>query len=281
MNIHNIMQSSQEWHELRKKYYKTASRTPVIMGVSPFSTKEKLAEEIKYDIKPYQTKAMQDGNDYEQRARELANKHFKEEFEPVVCTSGEYLASLDGTDFLFRKIIEIKVSESLYNDIRNGGEVPKHYYLQIQHQMMVLNAYEAYLIVYSIELDKIVVSKPIISGTVAQQEIKKAWSEFDIFLSEYQGVPEITDNKALEYANEYKRTVQDIKELEETQELLKKKLFKFVQGDKAKIGDLSIYKSSGKTTWEYAKFIKDNNLELDAKYKKVGNDFYKISVKSA
>ena len=113
----DIQQGEADWHKLRSEFYKTASRTPAILGLSPFSNKEKVAQEIKFGVKQFYSKAMQRGNDLEDMVRDLAGEHFKDVFMPTVGSNKGYLASLDGINFEEDTIIEIKVSDKTYGRI--------------------------------------------------------------------------------------------------------------------------------------------------------------------
>lgn len=111
LEIINVEQGTQEWHDLRAKYPRTASRTPIVMGCSPFSNWDKLAAEIKFDVKPYYSKAMQLGNELEDMVRERANAQLGDVFMPIVGINGDFLASLDGINLEMDTIVEIKVSK--------------------------------------------------------------------------------------------------------------------------------------------------------------------------
>lgn len=260
----NIEQGSQEWHDLRAKHIKTASRTPIVLGLSPFSNWDKLAQEIKFGIKPYYSKAMQQGNDLEDMVRELANKELDEYFMPTVGVSGEYLASLDGINFNEDTIIEIKVSEKTYNDVKNGT-IPNYYMAQIQHQMMVFDTVRyAYLVAYNPKTENLAISFPIIRDDDFHNIICNEWANFRKFIETYE-LPkenEIADDEALLLASELFEISEKKKELEAKEKGIKEKLKAFAVADKNFIGNLTISKQKGVKRIDYVKLISDKQVDV-------------------
>lgn len=261
----NLIQGSDEWHDLRAKYTKTASRTPIILGLSPFSNTEKLAQEIKFGIKPYYSKAMQQGNNLEDYAREMTNGYFDDVFIPTVGVRKDYLASLDGINFAEDTIIELKVSEKTYSDVKNGL-VPDYYYSQIQHQMMVFNKVEkAYLVAYSPSNDDIAVSEPIEREKPEFYDyLERKWQEFEEFLKEYE-MPQannLEDSEAINLAMELFEINEQKKALEVKEKAIKEQLTSFVSADKTTIGNLTISKQKGAKKIDYVKLINDKNVDV-------------------
>lgn len=260
----SLIQGSEEWHDLRAKYQRTASRTPVVLGLSPFSNAEKLAQEIKFGIKPYYSKAMQDGNNLEDYAREMTNGFFDDVFIPTVGVRGEYLASLDGINFAEDTIIEIKVSEKTYEEVK-AGKIPNYYLAQIQHQMMVFNKVEkAYLVAYSPSNDDIAVSEPIIFDGDFEIQIKKSWAEFEAYLKDYE-MPQannLEDSTAINLAMELFEINEQKKQLEAKEKAIKEQLTSFVSADKTTIGNLTISKQKGAKKIDYVKLINDKNVDI-------------------
>lgn len=263
----NIEQGSQEWHDLRAKYTRTASRTPVVLGLSPFSKVDKLAQEIKFGIKPYYSAAMRQGNDLEEMVRELANEALKDEFIPTVGVNGEYLASLDGINLDQDTIIEIKVSEKTYTDIENN-KIPDYYLAQIHHQMMVFETVKtAFLVAYNPKINKLIFSKPITRNETFQRHvdrIKTAWSEFDEFIASYE-LPEadkIDDTKSLSLAKELFEISEKKKLLDAREKEIKEILSQELVSDKTVIGNLIISKQKGAKKIDYVKLINDKQVDV-------------------
>ena len=262
--IDDIHQGSDEWHKLRSENYKTASRTPAVLGISPFNNKEKLAQEIKFDIKPFYSKAMQLGNELEDKVRELANIHLEDVFMPTVGIRDGFLASLDGINFSEDTIIEIKVSDKTFEDIEKGT-IPNHYYAQIQHQMMVFCSVEkAFLVAYSPTKDKIIVSETITRDKEFHKTICEEWSKFDEFMKTYE-MPvknEIDDSEAVVLALELFEINEQKKALEVREKAIKEELLKVATGEKTIIGNLTISKQKGTKKIDYVKLINDKQVDV-------------------
>lgn len=272
-----LEQGSDEWHELRATCQKTASRTPIVLGLSPFSNIEKLAQEIKFGIKPYYSKAMQDGNNFEDYVRDMANEYFEDVFMPTVGVRNGFLASLDGINLEEDTIIEIKVSEKTFDEVKSG-KVPDYYYSQIQHQMMVFSSVEkAYLVAYSKSRDEIAVSDTIKKDDDYHNIICNEWAKFKEYLATYEmpQVDNLEDNRANSLALELFEINEQKKQLELKEKELKEKILEFVTTDKTTIGNLTISKSKRKTV-EYAKLLNELNVndETIEKYTKYSDDSY-------
>lgn len=262
--LDDIEQGSNEWHKLRSENYKTASRTPAVLEISPFSNKEKLAQEIKFDIKPFYSKAMQLGNELEDKVRELANVHLEDIFMPTVGIRDGFLASLDGINFSEDTIIEIKVSDKTFEDVEKGI-IPNHYYAQIQHQMMVFSSVEkAFLVAYSPTKDEIIVSEAITSDEEFHKTICNEWSKFDEFMKTYE-MPvknEINDSEAVVLALELFEINEQKKALEVREKAIKEELLKVATGEKTMIGNLTISKQKGAKKIDYVKLINDKQVDV-------------------
>lgn len=259
-----LEQGTDVWHNLRAENYKTASRTAAILGISPFSNKEKIAQEIKFGVKQFYSKAMQQGNDLEDMVRDLANSTFKNTFMPTVGVNNGFLASLDGIDFEEETIIEIKVSDKTYNELKEG-KVPDYYYAQIQHQLMVFDTSKrAYLVAYSPTLNEITISNTILRNDNYIKTIKEAWQEFDTFLESYE-MPkdnQIEDAEAINLALELFEINEQKKKLEEKEKEIKAKLSEVATTEKTVIGNLTISKQKGAKKIDYVKLINDKQVDV-------------------
>ena len=277
VEIIDIEQGTNEWLTLRNKYIKTASRTPIVLGVSPFSNKEKLADEIKFNIKPFYSNAMREGNKLEEMVRSFAEGYFSQSFTPRVGIRAGFLASLDGISDDGNMIIEIKVSDKTYEDVKNGI-IPEHYLWQIKHQLYVFDsATQARLVAYSpIELEY-AISEPITPPTSVEVRImQEAWDEFEQFLQTYEPKQKrvITDEAQVTLANRYYELALRIKELQEQQSTLKQELQTLASDEKTYVSNVLIYKTKPRTTYDYKSLIKDLQVDKQTleKYAKVGKE---------
>jgi predicted phage-related endonuclease len=131
MKVHNVQQGTAEWHALRSSYF-TASEAPAMMGASKYQSRTDLLIMKKTGIVPEVDGAMQaifnKGHATEELARPLAEELVGEELFPIVGTSGNLLASMDGATMLGETLFEHKLwNSSVVASIR-AGELEPHYY---------------------------------------------------------------------------------------------------------------------------------------------------------
>lgn len=143
MKVHNVQQGTPEWHALRSSYF-TASEAPAMMGASKFQTRNDLLTMKKTgivpDVNPQQQAAFDRGHATEEMARPLAEEMIGEELYPIVGTSGNLLASMDGATMLGDVLFEHKLwNEKVVTQIR-AGELDPHYYWQLEQQLLVSGA---------------------------------------------------------------------------------------------------------------------------------------------
>ena len=143
MKVHNVQQGTPEWHALRSSYF-TASEAPAMMGASKFQTRNDLLTMKKTgivpDVTPQQQAAFDRGHATEEMARPLVEEMIGEELYPIVGTSGNLLASMDGATMLGDVLFEHKLwNEKVVTQIR-AGELDPHYYWQLEQQLLVSGA---------------------------------------------------------------------------------------------------------------------------------------------
>lgn len=129
----------QKWLEWRRKGI-GASDAPIIMGVSPWTTPYDLLMQKVEGKEIEETFAMKRGIDLEDTARQRAEEMLGVFLFPKYCEHRKYpwmLASLDGIDLDEKIMIEIKCTSKKNHLLAKKGEVPKHYYPQLQHQLEV------------------------------------------------------------------------------------------------------------------------------------------------
>ena len=157
MEILDLQQGTRAWVEHRATAL-NASDAPVMLGVSPYSTRKELIHEratgiVNAEIDPATAKRFADGHRFEALARPLAEQIVGEELFPVVGKSGKYSASFDGLTLLEDTAFEHKtLGEALrYTpwDEGNGDHLPLHYRIQLEHQCMVCPSIERVLFMAS------------------------------------------------------------------------------------------------------------------------------------
>lgn len=199
--LYKLIQGTPEWHTHRAQY-RNASETAAVMGVSPWQTPYELWL-IKTGRKvTIETEAMRHGTAIEPAARAAFEVESGFIMQPLVMVDGNYSASLDGITLSGDIIVEIKCpykgqTSELWQTVHKGS-VPAHYMLQVQHQLMVSNAKQAYLWVY----DGIVGIGLIIEpDEEAFARIKTAWDAFQPFL-DTDSPPPMTDQDTLIHSDD-------------------------------------------------------------------------------
>ncbi|MGH8381777.1 YqaJ viral recombinase family protein [Pseudomonas sp.] len=143
MQVHNVQQGTPEWHALRSSYF-TASEAPAMMGASKYQTRTDLLAMKKTGIVPEVTPQQQAifdrGHATEELARPLVEEMIGEELYPIVGTSGNLLASMDGATMLGDTLFEHKLwNQNVAAQVR-AGELDPHYYWQLEQQLLVSGA---------------------------------------------------------------------------------------------------------------------------------------------
>ena len=149
--MQSLSQNTDAWLELRKRKI-GASDAPVIMNVSPWKTPYKLwTQKVGINNEDFVTRAMQEGIDKEQEAREEFIRQTNIDVSPKVCFHECFdwmMASLDGIDKEEKHIVEIKNAGATDHSVALDGRIPEKYYPQIQHQLEVTGLDMAYYFSY-------------------------------------------------------------------------------------------------------------------------------------
>ena len=139
----DLEQGTVEWHTFRQTHI-GASETAIVMGLSPFKTARDLyLEKTGFKIPPPPSYPMIRGIKLEPLARAIVNETLGVEFTPIVVEHLEHpfiSCSLDGINNSCDAILEIKCPGRANHEKAIHGEVPVHYQVQIQHQLMVTGA---------------------------------------------------------------------------------------------------------------------------------------------
>lgn len=144
MQIVNLVQGTAEWHAHRAQHF-NASDAPAMMGASSYKTRSELIKELATGIKPEVDSATQrrfdDGHQFEDWARPLAEEIIGEPLSPCVGTRGKYSASFDGLTFMNDVAFEHKTLNSTLRGVMEAGctgaDLPLQYRVQMEQQAMV------------------------------------------------------------------------------------------------------------------------------------------------
>ena len=150
MKLVNLEQNTPEWHEYRRTHI-GASDIPPIMEVSKWHTPYSLWRLKLGFISNPDTQAMFYGREMEPLIRKQLNEELKRDFQPVVIEHDELSwasASLDGWDGVSQAIAEIKAANNDDHEKAKMGQVPRHYFPQVQWQMFVADAKSMFYVSY-------------------------------------------------------------------------------------------------------------------------------------
>ena len=197
MKVHNVQQGTPEWLALRASHF-TASEAPAMMGASKFQTRNDLLAMKKTgivpDVTPQQQAAFDRGHATEEMARPLAEEDIGEELYPIVGTSGNLLASMDGATMLGDVLFEHKLwNEKLVAQIR-ARELDPHYYWQLEQQLLVSGAKRVLFVCSDGTRDKYV-SMEYTPVPGRREELIAGWAQFEQDLGEF--VPQETKVEAI------------------------------------------------------------------------------------
>ena len=200
MKIHNVAQGSAEWHALRANYH-TASEAPAMMGVSKYQTRTDLLAQKKTGITPDVTPSQQlifdKGHATEALARPLTEALIDEELYPIVGTNGNLLASMDGATMLGETLFEHKLwNESLVAHVK-AGDLPAHYYWQLEQQLLVSGAERVIFVCSDGTAENFVhMEYRPVAGRATQ--LIEGWKQFETDLANFQmpNAPSIVVGKA-------------------------------------------------------------------------------------
>lgn len=188
MKVHNVQQGTPEWHALRSSYF-TASEAPAMMGASKFQSRNDLLAMKKTgivpDVTPQQQAAFDRGHATEEMARPLVEEMLGEELYPIVGTSGNLLASMDGATMLGDVLFEHKLwNEKVVAQIR-AGQLEPHYYWQLEQQLLVSGAEKVIFVCSDGTRDKFAhLEYSPVPGR--REELIAGWAQFEEDLGNFE-----------------------------------------------------------------------------------------------
>ena len=188
MKIHNVLQGTQAWHDLRANH-RTASEAPAMMGASKYQTRNELLEQKKTgkvkEVTPAQQRIYDKGHAAEAAARPIIEKRIGEELYPIVGTANGLLASLDGSTMTGELIFEHKLWNADLADKVSRGELDPHYYWQLEQQLLVSGADECLFVVSDgTEENMATMTYKPVDGRADQ--LIAGWAQFDKDLETFE-----------------------------------------------------------------------------------------------
>jgi putative phage-type endonuclease len=282
----DLEQGSREWKDFRQTKI-TATDVPVILGLSPYTTKYELFHR-KLGLAPEQkeTPAMVNGR----RLEPIARDEFIEEsgiyFYPLVYVHDEYdylMASLDGYSNEKNVVLEIKCNGPANHAIAMQGNVPDDHYCQMQIQMEVINAEYGYYLSYQEQKGqsiKLKVERNLHYFSDILPEIKEFHTRLITFdpptPTESDYVVMITD-KWDELAKKYIHLDDEIKRKEVEKDAVRKKLIELAGNQNSKGAGIKLMKTITKGRINYEAVPELSGLNLD-KYRKDSTTSWRVYV---
>ena len=267
-------QNTHAWLELRKNKI-GASDAPVIMGESPWKTPYQLWQ-LKLGLKEDapMNQYMKRGHDLEPKAREAYNKYTNSNVEPKVMIKPDktwMMASLDGYDAQKNCAVEIKCPGQKDHAIAAKGQVPKHYYAQLQHQLEVLNLNVLHYFSFSEEnfhLVEVERDDRYIANMLKEEEnFWQCMVSFKMPKFSDRDFIKRTDQEWLDLEQQWQAVNHELKSLEEKEKELRSHLIS-LSGNRSSIGsNLKVMKYPRKGSVNYREVPELNGVNLD-KYRK-------------
>ena len=193
MITHTCPQGSDEWLALRAMPgIKTASEAPVMMGAHPNMTRNELIKQkATLKTKEYSSFVINvvfaKGHDTEDTARAILDEVECDDFYPITCTLGPYLASYDGVNCLSANDTEWEHKQwnmGLAQMVREKN-LPPYIFWQLEHQLMVNKNLEKAIFTVSDGTIDNWVSMDYYRVTGREQQLLTAWAQFDKDVAEY------------------------------------------------------------------------------------------------
>ena len=202
MQIHNVQQGTQEWHDLRASHF-TASEAPAMMGASRFKSRDQLLKEkatgLTEEVTPRQQARFDEGHAAEAKARPISEAIIGEELFPVTGSDTiedlPLLASLDGLTMMEDVAYEHKLWNQRVVAQIEAEQLEPEYYWQLEHQLLVSGA-EKTLFDCSDGTEKNKVWCWYYSHDDRRKQLIAGWKQFQKDIEAYQPEPEVIEAKA-------------------------------------------------------------------------------------
>lgn len=274
-----VEQGSAEWLALRKNYI-TATDASIIMKANHWKTPYQLYNEKTSDIKPlYTNEAMQRGKDLEPIARDLFCLRTGHKMVPKVLVREWTMASLDGLSD-DNEILEVKCPGAKDHATALAGNVPDHYYPQLQHQIYVVGAERAFYFSFD-GLDGVIVEVKRDDKYIAEM-LDQEKKFYECLMN--RTPPEVEDDDYiykddLEWdllAMRWKELSEKMEMIAEEQEHVRERLVKLCNGQNSKGSGIKLCSVQRKGNVEYSRIPELKNVDLE-KYRKPSTTNWRIT----
>jgi len=214
-------QSSAEWLEWRLKGL-GGSDAPVVMGVSPYTTRYQLWLEKTGQAERDQEKdslITDRGHQLEAYCRPQYELYYGYDVPPCTMeheTIPWLRASLDGFNAQHRVVVENKwVGKRSYEEVKYTHQPLPHHVHQLQHQLMVSNADKAHYVVYNDDYGKIFVVEVLPDAKIQEDYMREATAFWELVQKKIP--PELCDKDELPAEGELAELFMQFRIARETQ----------------------------------------------------------------
>jgi putative phage-type endonuclease len=279
-----LIQGSAEWLAIRKTKV-TATDAPALMNVSPYGETpyKRWLDKLGFGEEQVETEAMRRGRELEIVARDLFIKETGIMIVPEVVFSKEYdfmMSSLDGIDFDKTTILEIKCVKKEFHEMALDGVVPEGFMPQLQHQMITTGLKKCYYLSYS------PASYKILEVYLDEEEAKTLIEKEKEFFNCIQNLspPPLTEKDYVHRSDQewttrerkLKQLIQQRKELELEEEMIKKELIELSGGVNTMGEDIKLSKviRAGQVDYKNMDILKGVDLNP---HRKPSSVYYRFS----
>lgn len=273
------LQGTPEWRAFRKLHI-TATDSTIIMQTSKWKTPKQLYEEkiCTIDFPSYTNERMQRGIDLEPIARACYESKVNTQFTPRIAVKEWAMASLDGVSDK-GEIVEIKCPGKKDHEIATLGNVPQHYYPQLQHQMYVCDVDKVDY--FSFDGNDGVIVKVVRNDEYIKNMIEK---ELEFYMCLQNKTPPEEEETYIErqdpvweaLANRWKNIKRKKKEVEEEEEAVRQELLKASGELNTKGFGLSFINVLRKGSIDYSQIPNLIGVDLE-QYRKPHSSSWRIS----
>lgn len=288
--MNDLIQGSQKWLSARKGKI-TASKLPILLGLSPYQTPLQLWNEELGFIPPQETKPhMQAGLDVEKEARDYFEQQFGIEVIPDVVfhpNNPKFMASLDGISYDRKTIVEIKKNNASYHQMAKEGKVIPFHIAQMQWQMYCtgIDCQMCHYISYREGDECIVVvardDEFIEKAVVAANEFLRLIQDLEeppLMDADYE---DVSNNESIQYLiDRYHEAYDTAKKYEQLAESYKKDIIQQSNDRNVRGNGWKLTRSSRKGNVDYDAIMKQFEIDVNLDgYRKPPTTSYRISFK--
>lgn len=198
MQQHDLIQGTPEWRLFRAQHF-TASDAPAMLGVSPYKSRTELLREkatgITAEVDAATQRRFDDGHRFEALARPLAEEILDGEgLFPCVGSEGRLAASFDGLTMLDDTCWEHKTLNDSLRGITCAADLPEHFRIQMEQQLMVSGASRCMFMATRWNDDDTLAEPPLVvwyeSDLSLATRIADGWAQFEKDLAGFKHIEE-------------------------------------------------------------------------------------------